>query len=114
MLRWQQVLTIRDGSRSVMACCSQVLTASFSAQVVETMAIGRAIIFSRDYGLFPCILESDAAVVVKWIMEGSHLNSVVGPILEDIAVLRNLCGGLCVQFTPGRPTKSPVFLLSRR
>ena len=81
------------------------MTASFSALVAETMTIGRAIIFSRDCGMFPCILESDVAVVVNWILEGSHLNSVVGPLLEDIAGLRNLCGGLCVQFAPRSANK---------
>ncbi|KAK0573812.1 hypothetical protein LWI29_013953 [Acer saccharum] len=98
-------IVIRDGSGSVLACSSQVVTASFSALVAETMAIGRAIIFSRDCGMFPCILESDVAVVVNWILEGSHLNSVVGPLLEDIAGLRNLCGGLCVQFAPRSANK---------
>ncbi|KAK1572375.1 hypothetical protein Q3G72_031792 [Acer saccharum] len=41
-----------------------------------------------------------AAVVVKWIVDGSHLDSAFGAILEDIAVLRSLCGDMCVQFAP--------------
>ncbi|KAK0593300.1 hypothetical protein LWI29_034527 [Acer saccharum] len=95
-------MVIRDDSGFVLACSSQVLTASFSAQTAEIMAIGRAIVFSRDCGLFPCVLESDAEVVVKWILNGSHLDSAVDAILEDIAVLRKECGDLKVVFTPRR------------
>lgn len=93
-------IVIRDLAGCVMACSSQVLIASFSTQTAETMAIGKAILFSWDCGLFPCVLEYDAAMVVKWIVDGSHLDSAYGAILADIAGLRKDCGDLSVDFTP--------------
>ncbi|KAK3222245.1 hypothetical protein Dsin_009270 [Dipteronia sinensis] len=63
---------IRDSNGFVMASSSQVFDASFSAQVAEAMAILMAIVFSNDCGLYPCVLKSDAEVVVNWIKKGSH------------------------------------------
>ncbi|KAK3211757.1 hypothetical protein Dsin_016463 [Dipteronia sinensis] len=80
-------IVIRDHSGAVMASCSLTLAAFFDANTAETMAIYRGLIFSRDCGLFPCVIESDAAAVVKWINENSHRDSISGNILAEISAL---------------------------
>ncbi|KAK3212629.1 hypothetical protein Dsin_017335 [Dipteronia sinensis] len=82
-----------------MASSSQVFAAIFNAQVAKAMAILRAIMFSNDCGLFPCVLESDAEVV-NWIKKGSHLASASGVILSDISNLSAERNGLSMNFVP--------------
>ncbi|KAK3211194.1 hypothetical protein Dsin_015900 [Dipteronia sinensis] len=53
-------IVIRDDSGFVMASCSQRVVATFDAQVAETLAIYRGIIFGKDCCLAPCVIESDA------------------------------------------------------
>ncbi|KAK1588267.1 hypothetical protein Q3G72_021472 [Acer saccharum] len=77
------------------------------------MKFGRAILFSRDCRLFPCVLESDTAMVVKWIVDGSHLNSAVGAILDDITGLRKDCGDMSVVFTP-RKASQVIHVLAKQ
>ncbi|KAK3219498.1 hypothetical protein Dsin_013468 [Dipteronia sinensis] len=79
---------------------SQVFDASFTVQVAEAMAILRAIMFSNDCGLYPCVLESDAEVVVNWIKKGSHHDSTSGVILSDISNLSSERNGLSITFVP--------------
>ncbi|KAK0602442.1 hypothetical protein LWI29_033421 [Acer saccharum] len=78
-------VVIRDHLGFVLASCSQVMAASFGAAMAETMAIYRGLLFSRDCGLGPCHLESDAVVIVKRINEGSHLDSESEGILAEIS-----------------------------
>ncbi|KAK3206766.1 hypothetical protein Dsin_020812 [Dipteronia sinensis] len=80
-------IVIRDHSGAVMASCFLTLAAFFDANTAETMAIYKGLIFSRDCGIFPCVIESDAAVVVKWINEDSHWDSISGNILVEISAL---------------------------
>ncbi|KAK3211950.1 hypothetical protein Dsin_016656 [Dipteronia sinensis] len=54
----------------------------------------------RDAGMLPCVLESDAAVVVKWIKEGSHLDSLSGLILVEILGLLSSMGDVPINFVP--------------
>ena len=67
-----------------MASGSQVLKAAFSSQIAKALAIYRDISFYRECGLILSVLESDATVVVKWINEGSHLDSPSGVFLSDV------------------------------
>ncbi|KAK3221527.1 hypothetical protein Dsin_008552 [Dipteronia sinensis] len=94
------VLLVRESTGFVHACSSQVVSATFNAQIAEALAVFRAIHFFRDCGLFPCVLESDAEVVIKWIVEGSHLDSAGGVILSDISYLIEEIGGLSIGFAP--------------
>ncbi|KAK3189610.1 hypothetical protein Dsin_029171 [Dipteronia sinensis] len=80
-------IVIRDHSGAVMAFYSLTLAAFFDANTAETMAIYRGFIFSRDCGLFPCVIESDAAIVVKWINKDGHRDSISGNILAEISAL---------------------------
>ncbi|KAK0600006.1 hypothetical protein LWI29_010661 [Acer saccharum] len=83
-----------------MACFSQVMSATFNAQIAEAVAILKAIQFSRDSGLFPCVLVSEAQVVVNWIVKGGHQDAECGMVLANIDTLRLEVGGLDVAFTP--------------
>ncbi|KAK3188547.1 hypothetical protein Dsin_028108 [Dipteronia sinensis] len=93
-------IVIRDANGFVMASSSQVFAAAFNAQIMEAMGILRAILFSIDCGMSPCVLESDAEVVVNWINKGSHFDSVCGGILSDISSLSVERGGLSFCFVP--------------
>ncbi|TXG63243.1 hypothetical protein EZV62_010237 [Acer yangbiense] len=93
-------IVIRDNGGFVLASCSLMLTAGFDATLAETMAIYRGLIFSRDCGLALCCLESDAAVVVKRISEGSHLDSVSGLILAEISTLITNLNVISVSHVP--------------
>ncbi|KAK3230547.1 hypothetical protein Dsin_002428 [Dipteronia sinensis] len=85
-------VVIRDHTGFVLASCSRSVDACFDARMVEILAICRWVIFSKDCGLSPCTIESDATVVVKWINDGGHLESASGVILTDISLLiSNLC-----------------------
>ncbi|KAK1584486.1 hypothetical protein Q3G72_033412 [Acer saccharum] len=64
------------------------------------MAILKAIRFSNDCGLFPCVLASDAEVVVNWIKKGSHRDSASGVILADIFSLSAERIDLDINFEP--------------
>ncbi|KAK3189247.1 hypothetical protein Dsin_028808 [Dipteronia sinensis] len=54
---------------------------------LQTMAIYRGFIFSRDCGLTLCILESDAETVVKRITDGCSMDANSVAILASIASL---------------------------
>ncbi|KAK3224166.1 hypothetical protein Dsin_011191 [Dipteronia sinensis] len=77
-------LVIRDSTGVVMASSSQVMAVYFNAQAAEAIAILRGIQFSKECGLYPCYIEYDAEVVVMWINESNHLDSMCGAILADI------------------------------
>ncbi|KAK2633922.1 hypothetical protein Ddye_028714 [Dipteronia dyeriana] len=64
------------------------------------MAILRSLKFAQDCGPSPCVLESDAAVVVKRINDDGHLDSVNGVILTDIADLTSIMGRVVVTHVP--------------
>ncbi|KAK3204765.1 hypothetical protein Dsin_018811 [Dipteronia sinensis] len=77
-------IVIRDVTSCVMASSSQSVAATYSPMVVEVEAILHGLQFARDTSLLSVIIESDAAVVVKWINEESHCDSDVGLVLEEI------------------------------
>ena len=61
-------------------------------------------------GVVPVSIESDAAVVVKWINGGEYLCSDIGSIIVDI---RNLLSHLCcasVAFVPRKANQVAHFL----
>ncbi|KAK3222031.1 hypothetical protein Dsin_009056 [Dipteronia sinensis] len=83
-----------------MASSSQVMAWYFNAQATEAIAILRGIQFSKDCGLSPCYVKSDAEVVVRWINESSHLDSLCGAILADIILISSEMIGLCFNYIP--------------
>ena len=57
------------------------------------MAIQNCIRFGIECGLFPSVIESDEAIVVKWLNDDDRRNSECGIILEDITnTISNLNG----------------------
>ncbi|KAK3199723.1 hypothetical protein Dsin_023138 [Dipteronia sinensis] len=70
----------------------------------------RGIQFSKDCGLCPCYVESDAEVVVRWINEGSHLDSMCGTILADIHLMSSKMSGMCFMFAPRQANQVAHFL----
>lgn len=107
-------IVIRDSIGFIMASSSQVIAAAFNAQVAEAMAIRRAIMFSNDCCLFPCVLESDVEVFVNWIKKGSHLDSAGGVILSDISSLSIEGNGLSISFVPHQANQVTLFFLFAR
>ncbi|KAK3187896.1 hypothetical protein Dsin_027457 [Dipteronia sinensis] len=91
-------VAVRDSTGFVMASSSQRITTTYSSQVAETVAITRGLQFAKDSGLLPCVLESDAAVVVKWINDESHLDSECGGLILDILELISCMNGVLVNF----------------
>ncbi|KAK3224549.1 hypothetical protein Dsin_011574 [Dipteronia sinensis] len=63
--------------------------------VAEAVAIYRGLRLAIESGLRPIMVESDAALVVKWINVGSFLDSNVGLILSDIRSL--IHEAICVE-----------------
>ncbi|KAK0582237.1 hypothetical protein LWI29_023240 [Acer saccharum] len=74
------VVNQNRNSGFVLASCSLSMAGCFDANLAEIMAIYRGLVFSSECGLKPCVLESDAAVAVNWINEGSHRDSANGNI----------------------------------
>ncbi|KAK1559588.1 hypothetical protein Q3G72_016156 [Acer saccharum] len=55
-----------------MASCSQALDANLCLKAANLTAVLRSILFSRDCGLAPCLVEVDEATVVKWIVNDNY------------------------------------------
>ncbi|KAK2649537.1 hypothetical protein Ddye_017026 [Dipteronia dyeriana] len=67
-----------------MASSSQKVLANYSPHVRKSLLFFRGICFAMEDGLNPLLVESDAAMVVKWINDVCHKSSDVGIILTDI------------------------------
>ncbi|KAK2650221.1 hypothetical protein Ddye_017710 [Dipteronia dyeriana] len=104
-------LVIRDENGFMMACSSQSASATFFPLVGEAEAILRGLQFAHDSSLFMVVLESDAAVVVKWINEMSNQRSDVGIVLEEISILIRRTGRVVVQFVPRKANLVAQFLV---
>ncbi|KAK2654944.1 hypothetical protein Ddye_007996 [Dipteronia dyeriana] len=83
-------IVIRNSNGLVMATSSQNITVSFSPQVAEAEAIRRGLLLAIAAGLFPCMLESDAEVVVGWINNVTPLCFEIGVVIMDIQNLLKL------------------------
>ena len=91
-------VVIRNSAGKVMASCSQVIKGCLNPQAAETCAILRGMQFSIDCGLSPCVVESDAEVVIKWINGKRQFESSYGAILSDIWSLSNDMRGVSFVF----------------
>ncbi|KAK0576293.1 hypothetical protein LWI29_015029 [Acer saccharum] len=87
-------IVIHDGSSFVMASCCQILEATYDSLVVGIMAIFRGILFSKDYGLAPCVLEPDKVEAVDRVLNNNLLNASHGSILSKIADLSSQINGM--------------------
>ncbi|KAK3193195.1 hypothetical protein Dsin_024505 [Dipteronia sinensis] len=75
---------IKDSRGEVLASGAQTIYASLSALTAEDLAVFRGLIFARDSGLSPGIIEFDAQLVVNLINSGNIPLSVIGLIIHDI------------------------------
>ncbi|KAK3177527.1 hypothetical protein Dsin_032637 [Dipteronia sinensis] len=98
-------VVIHDGSGYVMATCCQFLEAAFDSHVTKIMAIFRGILFSKDCGLNPCVLESDKVVAVERVLNKNFLNVSYGSILSDIGKLKSQSKGLNVSAIPSQANR---------
>ncbi|KAK0577517.1 hypothetical protein LWI29_034297 [Acer saccharum] len=91
-------IVIHNSTGLVMAASSQRVMATFSAQVAEAGAILHGLHLAREAGLYPCMVDSDAEVVVGWINSKSSYCSEIGTVLNDIRVLLNRMHCISVNF----------------
>ncbi|KAK4841399.1 hypothetical protein QYF36_003834 [Acer negundo] len=76
-------IIIRDFNGDVMASSALAVQASFSVPIVEALAIKKDLQFAPRR-VFPCIVESDAQVVVNLILSAKIPCSEVGLLILDI------------------------------
>ncbi|KAI9198073.1 hypothetical protein LWI28_009622 [Acer negundo] len=93
-------IVIRNSEGLVMACSSQKLEASYSPQVAEAVALLCGLQLACDTGLYPCQADSDVAVVVNWINNGSILVSEIGSVINDIHILLRQARCKSINFVP--------------
>ncbi|KAK2638091.1 hypothetical protein Ddye_025886 [Dipteronia dyeriana] len=77
-------IAIRNHVGAVLASSTQVAGAFFSPMVAEAMAILTGLEFAQESGLFPCMVESNAQIVVKLIQSDIVPLSEVGIVIRDI------------------------------
>ncbi|KAK2649115.1 hypothetical protein Ddye_016604 [Dipteronia dyeriana] len=77
-------IIIHDSNGVVMASSVQSLNARFPPQMAEAMAICRGLQFAVETGLVPCVMESDAQVVINLLNSVVALLSEVRLIIQDI------------------------------
>ncbi|KAK0601680.1 hypothetical protein LWI29_026409 [Acer saccharum] len=75
-----------------MACSSQRVCISNCSVIANVLAIQRGVQFGVDCCLNPKLIESDEAMVIKWINQGNFRDSDFGTILADIDVVRDAYG----------------------
>ncbi|KAK3192969.1 hypothetical protein Dsin_024279 [Dipteronia sinensis] len=83
-----------------MGSSAQRIEANFSPQIAEAVAILRGIVFAKDMGFLPAVVESDALGVVNIINTDSAISADVGVVLSDILNIISTGGIELVQYLP--------------
>ncbi|KAK3183290.1 hypothetical protein Dsin_030576 [Dipteronia sinensis] len=83
-----------------MASSAQKISAGYDSLIAEAMAVLKGLQFSHNAGLWPCVLETDAQVVVNLVKGKFDVFSEVGLIIEDINRLLHSVPGCVVNFVP--------------
>ncbi|KAK2662640.1 hypothetical protein Ddye_001214 [Dipteronia dyeriana] len=91
---------IRDSKGMVIATSSQRIEATYPPHVVVAIIMYRGLLLATDIGVFSVEAESDAATIVKWVVDGDHQNSDVGLILADIRSLMHNFNFCLIGFVP--------------
>ncbi|KAL5749178.1 hypothetical protein ACOSP7_023781 [Xanthoceras sorbifolium] len=73
----------------LMAYAAKSLIVDISPQVAEAIAIKHGLELALETGLTQCVLEFDAATLVKLIKERDALSPKIGLVLQDIFSLLN-------------------------
>ena len=80
-------IVICDETGFVMASSSQRITAIYTPQVADVVAILRGLQLAIDTCIHPVVVESDATIVVGYINDGKVLNSYAGFVISEILSL---------------------------
>ncbi|KAK2644314.1 hypothetical protein Ddye_019509 [Dipteronia dyeriana] len=91
-------IIVCDHEGFVMGACAKLTHTVYSPQIAEAYAILTGLSFTRDSSLVPCLVESDAQVVVNLINSSDALFLEVGMIIKDIMLLLEDYPGCCVHF----------------
>ncbi|KAK2635434.1 hypothetical protein Ddye_030226 [Dipteronia dyeriana] len=82
---------IRDHEGMVLASCAQVIQLNYSPVLAEAIAILKGLRFAVESGIWPCMIESDAQVVVSMINSDLLPLDEIGLVINDIVdLLRSL------------------------
>ncbi|KAK2662942.1 hypothetical protein Ddye_001516 [Dipteronia dyeriana] len=99
-------IIIHNHKGEVMASSTQVVSVGFSSQVAEAMAIFIGLVFAHDAGFLPCLVESDAQVVVKLIKADVTPFLEIGIVVHDIKFFLEGYCSCSVSFAPRHSNKA--------
>ncbi|KAL5812601.1 hypothetical protein ACOSQ3_027551 [Xanthoceras sorbifolium] len=93
-------VVIRNHLGKVLASKSIVLAVGSSVLIAESLALYHGLLFAKQVGLIPAILETDCLVAVNALKAGDIVCSEAGLVLFDNLELLKDCPGSSVQFVP--------------
>ncbi|KAK3230173.1 hypothetical protein Dsin_002054 [Dipteronia sinensis] len=105
-------MVIRDHLREVLASGSQPIMVGLSPDIAEAHVIYRGLIFAKDSGLLPCMVESDPQVVDKLINWCDIPISDIGTLISDIRFFGG-CHSNCRIVFPPRKTNMVAHNLAK-
>ena len=75
------------GDRLVLAALTQQIPKPTSVEMVEVLAVRRALLFAKELGFQSLIVEGDSEVIINLINGGNMTQFEFGHILQDISFL---------------------------
>ncbi|KAK2634622.1 hypothetical protein Ddye_029414 [Dipteronia dyeriana] len=93
-------IIIRDNFGEVLASSAHQFFAQYPPTMAEAAVVLRGLYFVRDLGLLPCMVKTDAQMVVKTIEADKVPLSDLGLIIGDIIMFLGDYSGCSVVFTP--------------
>ena len=82
-------VVILNSKGRVLATLSEKILKPQSAELVEILAVRRAVLFSTEMGLFNSVFEGDSSNVIKSLQDRNMAHSLGGHILKDILSYQN-------------------------
>ena len=80
-------VVVRDSSGRVIGALAEKIPLPNAIATVEALACRRAMIFAKELGLFDCVFEGDAEVIVKAIQMEDSTHPKYGQVLSDVLFL---------------------------
>ena len=80
-------IIIHNDDRLVMTALTQQIPLLTLVEMVEMLAVGRALWFAKELGFWSLIVEGDSEVIINLINGGNMTQSEFGHILQDISFL---------------------------
>ena len=78
---------VRDFSGRVIGALAEKIPLPNAVATVEALACRRAMFFAKELGLFDCVFEGDAQVIVKAIQREDSSHPEYGQVLSDVLFL---------------------------